>query len=82
MSKKDSKSYIDDNDEVMELDDAWFKEAAIYMGLEPKKAISLRVEPRIIEYYKSFGKGYQKRMQAILNAYALAHPLKKKSRKK
>ena len=36
---------------------------------EPKKAISLRVDPEVLNFFKSFGKGYQTRMNAVLRAY-------------
>jgi uncharacterized protein (DUF4415 family) len=34
-----------------------------------KKAISLRIDPDVLTYFKSWGKGYQTRMNAILRAY-------------
>lgn len=36
---------------------------------ESKRAISLRVDPVVLNYFKSFGKGYQTRMNAVLRAY-------------
>ena len=36
---------------------------------QAKKAISLRVDPDVLTYFKSFGKGYQTRMNAVLRAY-------------
>lgn len=35
----------------------------------PKKLISLRLDPDIIEFFRSQGKGYQTRMNAVLRAY-------------
>ncbi|MDA0963014.1 MAG: BrnA antitoxin family protein [Proteobacteria bacterium] len=35
----------------------------------PKSAISLRVDPDVLAFFKSGGKGYQTRMNAILRAY-------------
>ena len=34
-----------------------------------KKAISLRVDPDVLGYFRSFGRGYQTRMNAVLRAY-------------
>ena len=34
-----------------------------------KKSISLRVDPDVLSYFKSMGKGYQTRMNAVLRAY-------------
>jgi len=35
----------------------------------PKKNITLRIDPEIIDWFKSKGKGYQTRMNAVLRAY-------------
>jgi len=37
-----------------------------------KKSISLRVDPDVLAFFKSFGKGYQTRMHAVLRAYMKA----------
>lgn len=34
-----------------------------------KKAISLRVDPDVLEFFKAQGKGYQTRMNAVLRSY-------------
>ena len=34
-----------------------------------KQSISLRVDPDVLSFYKSLGKGYQTRMNAVLRAY-------------
>jgi len=39
---------------------------------EKKQSISLRVDPDVLAYFKSFGKGYQTRMNAVLRAYMKA----------
>lgn len=36
---------------------------------EAKQAISLRVDPDVLEFFKSQGRGYQTRMNAVLRAY-------------
>lgn len=40
--------------------------------LEPKQAISLRVDPDVLDFFKSEGRGYQTRMNAVLRAYMQA----------
>jgi uncharacterized protein (DUF4415 family) len=35
----------------------------------PKKNITLRLDPDIIDWFKSRGKGYQTRMNSVLRAY-------------
>ncbi len=34
-----------------------------------KKAVSIRVDADVLSYFKSFGKGYQTRINAVLRAY-------------
>ena len=36
---------------------------------EPKKMISLRVDPDVLEFFKAQGPGYQTRMNAVLRAW-------------
>jgi uncharacterized protein (DUF4415 family) len=36
---------------------------------EPKKMISLRVDPDVLDFFKSQGPGYQTRMHAVLRAW-------------
>ena len=43
-----------------------------------KEAISLRVDPDVLSFFKSYGKGYQTRMNAVLRAYMNAQDIEKK----
>lgn len=79
MSKKKAKSYVNARDEVMELDEEWFRTATVFGRELARESISLRVKPDILEWYRSFGRGYQSRMQKVLEAYANAHGSKKKA---
>ncbi len=36
---------------------------------EPKKAISLRIDPDVLDFFKAQGRGYQTRMNAVLRAW-------------
>ena len=36
---------------------------------EPKKAISVRLDTDVLEFFKAQGKGYQTRMNAVLRSY-------------
>lgn len=38
-----------------------------------KKAISMRVDPDVLEFFKAQGDGYQTRMNAVLKSYVDAH---------
>lgn len=39
---------------------------------EPKKMISLRLDPDVLAFFKAQGKGYQTRINAVLRAYMKA----------
>jgi uncharacterized protein (DUF4415 family) len=41
--------------------------------LGPKKQITLRLDPSIVDWFKAQGRGYQTRMNAVLRAYVQAH---------
>ena len=36
---------------------------------EPKMAVLLRIDPDVLNFFRSQGKGYQTRMNAVLRAY-------------
>ena len=79
---KEPKSYIDDDGEVRELDEQWFKEAKptseipelvkILRGrpklpeIEQKKRVTMYLDRDIIEKLKAGGKGWQTRANAKL----------------
>ncbi len=43
-----------------------------------KQSISLRVDPDVLSFFKSYGKGYQTRMNAVLRAYMKAQDTDRK----
>ena len=56
----------DDPDAVPALDEEWFRQAR-------KQAISLRIDPDVLEWFKRGGAGYQTRINAVLRAYMESH---------
>jgi uncharacterized protein (DUF4415 family) len=60
------------------MDEEFFKNATLVMP-EPKTSVTLRIDREIIEWFKSEGKGYQTRMNAVLKAYVKAQ--KERSRR-
>jgi uncharacterized protein (DUF4415 family) len=38
-----------------------------------KKAISIRIDPDVLEWFKKHGKRYQSRINAVLRAYVESH---------
>jgi uncharacterized protein (DUF4415 family) len=53
--------------DIDDLDIDWTK--ARWVDPAPKKAISLRLDSDVLEFFKAQGKGYQTRMNAVLRAY-------------
>ena len=49
-------------------DEAFWANAEVVIP-QPKRAISLRVDSDVLEWFKSHGSGYQTRMNAVLRAY-------------
>ncbi len=45
----------------------WTK--AVLVVPQPKQAVSLRLDRDVIDFFKSQGRGYQTRMNAVLRAY-------------
>jgi uncharacterized protein (DUF4415 family) len=58
-----------DYSDIPELNEDFWKNAVL---IEPDKtqAVTLRVKKSILDTYKSLGKGYQTRMNAVLESYA------------
>ncbi|MDE2008163.1 MAG: BrnA antitoxin family protein [Rhodospirillales bacterium] len=53
-------------------DEAWFRDAEVILP-ESKQAISLRLDPEVLAWFRAQGPGYQSRMNAVLRHYAHAH---------
>jgi uncharacterized protein (DUF4415 family) len=60
-----------DPDAAPELDAAWFRRAKIVIP-EPKKAVSIRLDRDVMEWFRRRGRGYQTRINAVLRAYVEA----------
>ncbi|MBN2034677.1 MAG: BrnA antitoxin family protein [Deltaproteobacteria bacterium] len=56
-----------DVSETPELDDDFFAEATLWPG--NKKQITLRLDPDVLEFFKTKGKGYQSSINAALRRY-------------
>ncbi|PCI50899.1 MAG: 3-oxoacyl-ACP synthase [Alphaproteobacteria bacterium] len=62
-----------DSDATPLLTKEWFERAELYN--QPQKAmVSLRLDKRVVEWFKYQGKGYQSRMNNVLKAYVDTHP--------
>jgi len=57
-----------DYSDIPELDERFFKRVELFRS-RPKKSISLRLDPDIIEWFKGQGKGYQNYINAVLKSF-------------
>ena len=64
-SMKDEEINLSD---IPELGEEFFRNAALVMP-ERKSSVTLRLDREVLEWFKSRGKGYQTRINAILKAY-------------
>ena len=65
-----------DTSEHPEWSDEEFAAAIARRGLEPtppKKQVTLRLDADVLEWFKSQGKGYQTRINALLRSYMEVH---------
>jgi uncharacterized protein (DUF4415 family) len=62
------KDIVIDEDAPEPTAEQWAK-AIVTDRRPPKKNITLRIDPDIIDWFKAKGKGYQTRMNAVLHAY-------------
>jgi uncharacterized protein (DUF4415 family) len=67
-------SKMEDNEidysDTPELDESFFNNATIRIP-EPKKAVNIRLDNDVLEWYKKQGTGYQTRMNAVLRMYMM-----------
>ena len=79
-----------DYEEIPELTDEWFRSADLYEGgklvrrgrphsRNPKRAVSLRLDPDVLAHFRRSGRGWQSRINAALRKVA---KLPEKKRKK
>lgn len=61
-----------DYSDIPELDEAFFEKAVIVLP-QPKASVCMRLDRDVLDWFKSQGKGYQTRINALLRAYMEAH---------
>ena len=61
-----------DFSDIPELDETFWREAEL---VEPDRSeqITMRVKRSVLEYFKAPGKGYQTRINRVLESYVRAH---------
>ncbi len=65
------RAIAEDPDAAPILDEEWFKNATIF--IPAKAATSMRIDSDVMDWFRSQGRGWQTRMNAVLRAYARAH---------
>ena len=66
------RAIADDPDAAPALDAEWFRNAELVIPAS-KVATSIRVDGDVMDWFKTQGRGWQTRMNAVLRAYAKAH---------
>lgn len=64
-----------DTSDIPELDEQWFKNAKLVMP-QNKESVTLRLDKSIVDYFKSQGRGYQTRINALLKGYVESQTVK------
>ena len=59
--------------------DDWHWSEAVLVIPPKKKAISIRVDADVLDYFKKEGAGYQRRMNAVLRSYVTQKSKKKRA---
>ena len=65
------RAIAEDPDAAPILDEAWFR--GVELAFPTKTATSMRVDTDVMDWFRSQGRGWQTRMNAVLRAYAKAH---------
>jgi uncharacterized protein (DUF4415 family) len=61
-----------DTSDIPPLDDNFFAHAELRLP-EPKQTVTIRLDTDVVEWFKSQGRGYQTRMNAVLRRYMEVH---------
>ena len=61
-----------DYSDIPELDKDFFRSATLVLP-EPKTTVTIRLDQRVLEWFKAKGPGYQTRINALLRAFMEAH---------
>jgi len=67
LTDKEIEEGIRKDPDAVPLDFNW--DEAVLVVPPPKKAISIRVDEDVLDYFKHEGAGYQRRMNAVLRSY-------------
>jgi uncharacterized protein (DUF4415 family) len=71
-----ARSVADDPDAAPLANAAWFETAELVMP-DGKQPITIRLDRKVLNWFRARGRGYQSRINAVLKAYVEAHEHKK-----
>ena len=60
---------IRDDPDTFEPEPEWFKNARILRPALPKERVTVRLDADMLDWFRTQGKGYQTRINAVLRAY-------------
>lgn len=66
-----------DYSDIPPTDETFWANSEVFIG--GKQAISLRLDPDVVAFFKEQGKGYQTAMNRVLRQYMEAHKMKRKA---
>jgi uncharacterized protein (DUF4415 family) len=61
-----------DYSDIAALDESFFRRPLVQLP-KPKKPITIRIDPEVLEWFQSRGPRYQTRINAVLKAYVQAN---------
>ena len=69
LSDADVATAIAEDPDALEVRPEWLENAMLLRPGRRKRQITVRLDAEVIDWFKSQGKGYQTRMNAVLRAY-------------
>ncbi|MET0252016.1 MAG: BrnA antitoxin family protein [Novosphingobium sp.] len=62
-----------DFSDIPEADDDFWKNARVHVPYRAKTPLNVRIDSDVVDWFRSLGKGYQTRMNAVLRTFYEAH---------
>ncbi len=69
LTDEDIAAAIRDDPDTFEIEPTWFENALVLRPAVPKERITVRLDADMLDWFRTQGKGYQTRMNAVLRAY-------------
>ncbi len=69
LTDDDIAAAIRDDPDTFEIEPAWLKNALLLRPAVPKERITVRLDADMLDWFRTQGKGYQTRINAVLRAY-------------